>query len=151
MAHFDELFKHLGDYSPDQLAALALNTDHVEVGPPLNTEQPTVKLHHSDLTFQISLPDRGEDAILHIEEIMQESPVYERIIQRGIQQGIEQGARQTTIENTLATLEARFPDVDVNALKPSLEAITDLNRLKALNLNASLVTSFHAFQRKLAT
>ena len=296
MAHFDELFKHLGDYSPNQLAALALNTDHVEVGAPLNTEQPTVKLHHSDLTFQISLPDRGEDAILHIEaqtedsqdkpmplrmlayasflvhqhemnvystvfylrppagqsdpghyaygderigslrftynvirmyelegeayldrgtvgllpftplmnrpsgmtaaawvekciettktapvdrqtrgtllyalsvfgglvhppelfqdraleEIMQESPVYERIIQRGIEQGIEQGARQTTIENTLATLEARFPDVDVNALKPSLEAITDLNRLKALNLNASLVTSFHAFQRKLA-
>jgi len=81
---------------------------------------------------------------------MQESPVYERIIQRGMEQGIEQGARQTTIENTLATLEARFPDVDVNALKPSLEAITDLNRLKALNLNASLVTSFHAFQRKLA-
>ncbi len=293
MAHYDELFKHLGDYSPDQLAALALNTDHVEVGAPLNTEQPTVKLHHSDLTFWISLSDRGEDAILHIEAqtedsqdkpmslrmlayasflvhqhemnvystvfylrppagqsdpgyyaygderigslrftynvirmyelegeayldpeavgllpftplmkppsgmtaavwvercidttkaasvdkqtrgtllyalsvfgglvhppelfqdpvlegIMQESPVYERIIQRGI----EQGARQTTIENTLATLEARFPDVDVNALKPSLEAITDLNRLKALNLNASLVTSFHAFQRKLAT
>lgn len=94
-------------------------------------------------------PELFQDPVL--EEIMQESPVYERIIQRGIEQGIEQGARQTTIENTLATLEARFPDIDVNALKPSLEAITDLNRLKALNLNASLVTSFHAFQRKLAT
>ena len=54
------------------------------------------------------------------------------------------------IETTLAILEARFPDADVNALRPSLEAITDLNRLKALNLNASLVTSFHAFQHKLA-
>ena len=53
MAHFDELFKHLADYSPDQLAALALNTTRVEVGDVLNTEQPTVKIHHSDLTFRI--------------------------------------------------------------------------------------------------
>ena len=36
-----------------------------------------------------------------------------------------------------------------NALAPRLEAITDLNRLKALNLNASLVTSFEAFEAKL--
>ena len=39
----------------------------------LNTEQPTVKLHHSDLTFRVSLPDRGEDAILHIEAQTEES------------------------------------------------------------------------------
>ena len=291
MAHFDELFKHLGGYSPDQLAALALNTTHVKVEAFLSTEQPTVKVHHSDLTFRISLPDRDEEAILHIEaqtedsrekpmplrmlayasflvhqhemnvystvfylhppagqsdpgcyaygdktigslrfkynvirvyelegeayldpdavgllpftplmkspsgmtseawvetciettkvdpvdrqtrgtllyalsvfgglihppeffqdrileEIMQESPVYQSIMQRGI----EQGTRQTMIETTLAILEARFPDTDVDALRPSLEAITDLNRLKTLNLNASLVTTFHAFQSKL--
>ena len=295
MAHFDELFKHLADYSPEQLAALALNTAHVEVGDLLNTEQPTVKVHHSDLTFRISLPDRGEDAILHIEaqtddsrekpmplrmlayasflahqyeinvystvfylrppagqrdpgryeygdeetgglrfkynvirvyelegeayldpgsvgllpftplmqppsgmtseawvetciettkaapvdkqtrgtllyalsvfgglvhppelfqdpvleEIMQESPVYERIIQRGIEQGIERGARQAMIENILAVLKARFTDADVNTLSPRLEAIEDLNRLKQLNLNASLANSFPAFQEHL--
>ena len=67
MAHFDELFKHLGDYAPDKLAALALNTQQVQVQAPLNTEQPTVRIHHSDMTFRISLPDRGENAILHIE------------------------------------------------------------------------------------
>ena len=67
MAHFDELFKHLGEYSPDRLAALALNTDRVIVGGPLNTEQATVRIHHSDMTFSVSLPDRGEEAILHIE------------------------------------------------------------------------------------
>ena len=291
MAHFDELFKHLADYSPEQLAALALNTGRVEVGDFLNTEQPTVKIHHSDLTFRISLPDRGEDAILHIEaqtddsldkpmplrmlayasflahqyemnvystvfylrppagqrdpgryeygdeetgglrfkynvirvyelegedflgpgsvgllpftplmqppsgmtpeawveaciettkaapvdrqtrgtllyalsvfgglvhppelfqdrvleEIMQESPVYERIIQRGI----ERGARQAMIENILAVLKARFTDADVNTLSPRLEAIEDLNRLKQLNLNASLANSFPAFQEGL--
>ncbi len=73
MAHYDELFKHLGEYSPDQLAALALNTEQVRVRDSLNTEQPTVKLHHSDLTFRVSLPDRGEDAILHIEAQTEES------------------------------------------------------------------------------
>ena len=48
MAHFDELFKHLADSSPAELAALALNTPNVEVGAPLNTEQVTVRMHHSD-------------------------------------------------------------------------------------------------------
>ena len=73
MAHYDELFKHLGEYSPDQLAAMALNTEQVRVRDSLNTEQPTVKLHHSDLTFRVSLPDRGEEAILHIEAQTEES------------------------------------------------------------------------------
>ncbi len=76
---------------------------------------------------------------------MQESPVYERIIQRGI----ERGARQAMIENILAVLEARFTDADVNTLSPRLEAIEDLNRLKQLNLNASLANSFPAFQEHL--
>ena len=80
---------------------------------------------------------------------MQESPVYERIIQRGIEQGIERGARQAMIENILAVLKARFPDADVNTLSPRLEAIEDLNRLKQLNLNASLANSFLAFQEGL--
>ena len=303
MAHFDELFKHLADSSPAELAALALNTPNVEVGAPLNTEQVTVRMHHSDMTFQIWLPDKDEDAILHIEAqtdesrekpmplrvlmyssflahqheknvystvfyfrppagqtdsgyyeygdevmgglrlkynvirmyelegesfldpnavgllpftplmrppsgmtsqawvetcieatkaapvdsqtrgtllyalsvfgalvhppelfqdptleaIMQESPVYERVIQRGIEQGIErgieqgieQGARQAMIENILAVLQARFTDADVNALIPRLEAIEDLNRLKQLNLNASLAPSFRAFRHEL--
>lgn len=73
MAHYDELFKHLGEYSPDSFAALALNTEQVRVRDSLNTEQPTVKLHHSDLTFRVSLPDRGEGAILHIEAQTEES------------------------------------------------------------------------------
>ena len=71
MAHFDELFKHLADYAPGPLAALALNTQNVEVGD-LNTESHDSE-HHSDLTFQIRLPDRDEDAILHIEAQTDES------------------------------------------------------------------------------
>ena len=55
MGHYDELFKHLGEYSPDRIAAAALSTEQVIVMDSLNTEQPTVKLHHSDLTFRVSL------------------------------------------------------------------------------------------------
>ena len=94
---------------------------------------------------------------------MQESPFYERVMERGIQQGmergreqgieqgIEQGTRQTTIENTLLVLTTRFPDADVNALKLELEAITDINHLKQVNLNALLASSFREFQQQLNT
>ena len=89
-----------------------------------------------------------------MEEIMQESPFYDYVIQRGIDQGIDLGieqGRQTMIEAILAIVEARFSDADVNALRSNLEAITDLNRLKALSLNASRATSFDAFQGKLTS
>ena len=73
----------------------------------------------------------------------------QRGLQRGIQQGIEQGARRTSIESTLAILNTRFHDADVDTLTPTLEAIEDLNRLKQLNLEASLVENFQAFQERL--
>ena len=65
MANFDELFKDITGRYPYALAALALKTSDVEVGARLNTEHITVRMHHSDMTFHIRLPD--EDAILHIE------------------------------------------------------------------------------------
>ena len=65
MPYYDEVFKHLTEQAPHALAALALRTSDVEVGEKLSTEQPTVKVHHSDLTFRVRL--RNEDAVLHIE------------------------------------------------------------------------------------
>ena len=62
---------------------------------------------------------------------------------------LERGARETTMENIVAVLTARFPQADINALKPTLEAIADLSRLKYLNLNASLAPDFQAFQNEL--
>ena len=92
------------------------------------------------------------------EAVMQESSVYQHLVetaaeeryQQGIEQGIEQGARQTSIESTLTILTRRFPDADVNALKPTLEAIEDLTRLKQLNIEASLAENFQAFQEHLS-
>ena len=305
MPYYDEIFKHVTGKFPYHLARLALKTPELEVGERLNTEHPTIRMHHSDMTFHIRLPD--EEAILHIEAqtddsthkpmplrmlayssllaleheknvystvlyfrppagqsdtglyrygnvqrggvqfqynviriyelegesfldpeavgllpftalmkppadmmpqawvekciettqtvdvdremratllfalslfgslahppeffqdpileaIMQESPFYERVMQRGIAQGIEQGdqqgyergieqgARQMSIENTLAVLTARFPNTDINAMRQSLEAITDINRLKQISLNASLAASFQDFQETL--
>lgn len=289
MPYYDEIFKHVTGEFPYGLAVLALKTSEVEVGDRLNTEQATVRMHHSDMTFHVRLPD--EEAILHIEAqtdnsthkpmplrmlayssflaleheknvystvlyfrppagqrdpgfyrygntqrgggwfqynviriyelegesfldpesvgllpftalmkppadmapqawvekcietaqtvdvgremratllfalslfgslahpseffqdpileaIMQESPFYERVMQRGI----EQGARQMSIENTLAVLKARFSNTDVNALRQRLEAITDINLLKQISLNASLAASFQDFQETL--
>ncbi len=289
MPYYDEIFKHVTAEFPHALAVLALNAPEVEVGDRLATEHTTVRMHHSDMTFHIHLPD--EEAILHIEAqtddsthkpmplrmlayssflaleheknvystvlyfrppagqndpgfytygneqrgggwfqynvvriyelegqdfldpgavgllpftalmkhppdmtpqvwvekciettqaanvdskmqatllfglslfgslvyppelfqdpllegIMQESPFYDLVIQRGI----EQGARQMSIESTLATLNQRFPNANVDALKPILEAIDDLNRLRELNLNASIAESFNAFRERL--
>ncbi len=92
-----------------------------------------------------------------LEAIIQESPFYEYVLERGKEQGmergrvqgIEQGARQTSIESTLAILNERFPTADVSAVRSVLEAMGDLERLKRLNLQASIATSFKAFQEHL--
>ena len=68
--------------------------------------------------------------------------------QRGLEQGIEQGTRRTSIESTLAILNRRFPDTDADTLKPALEAIADINRLKQLNLEAFFIETFHAFREQ---
>ena len=73
----------------------------------------------------------------------------ERYLEQGIQQGIEQGARQTSIESTLAILNQRFPNSEVTKVRSILEAIRDLDRLKHLNLQASIATSLSAFQEHL--
>lgn len=78
-----------------------------------------------------------------LEAIMQESPIYERVIQRGI----EQGERRASIESTLAILTRQFPEAEVDTLKPTLEAIEDINQLKQLNLQASFVETFQEFKQ----
>ena len=65
------------------------------------------------------------------------------------EQGREQGAHQMSIETTLNILAERFSNVDADELRIRLEAITDLNKLKQLNLNAAIAESFNAFQEAL--
>ena len=66
-----------------------------------------------------------------------------------LQQDIAQGERRMSIESTLNVLTERFPSVGVNVLKPRLEAVEELDRLKQLNLNAAIAENFDAFQEAL--
>ena len=79
----------------------------------------------------------------------EEEQLMQSMADHYFEQGREQGARRNSIENTIAILNARFPNADANVLKPTLEAIDDLNRLNALNLSASLANSFRQFQQQL--
>ena len=69
--------------------------------------------------------------------------------EQGIAQGREQGEHQMSIESTLNILTERFSNVDADELRPKLEAITDISRLKQLILNAAIADSFNAFQETL--
>ena len=88
------------------------------------------------------------------EEVNLMQTMAEHYLQQGIEQGIEQGiargARETTIENTLAILTTRFPHADATLLKPMLEAISDLDRLKALPVRALTVPSLQDFQQDIS-
>ncbi len=66
-------------------------------------------------------------------------------IQQGIQQGTEIGARQSTIRNLFAVLEFRFDGRAVQALRPALESIQDLQRLQELHSEALRAENFEAF------
>ena len=89
---------------------------------------------------------------------MQESSVYEHLLQttgeeryqEGIQQGTEQGARQTAIKSLFEVLEFRFDGHAVQALRPALERIQDLQHLEQLHREALRAETFEAFARILA-
>ena len=62
-------------------------------------------------------------------------------------EGIEQGERNGTIESILAFLTSRFQPDAVQALKPTLEGIDDLQQLKELLLATSYAQSIEAFTK----
>ena len=80
-----------------------------------------------------------------LEETMQESSV----IQHFTQQGIEQGKREGTIQAILDVLEVQFQLDDVQTLKPVLENIEELQRLKQLLREAARAGSLEAFKQTL--
>ncbi len=79
----------------------------------------------------------------------EEEKLMQSMAEHYLQQGIERGERRMSIESTLNILTERFSNVDVDALQPKLEAITDLNRLMQLSVNAAIAESFNAFQEAL--
>ena len=92
---------------------------------------------------------------------MQESSVYEHLLQttgeeryqRGLQQGLQQGtelgARQNAIKSLFSVLEFRFDARAVRVLSPALETIHELQRLEQLHQEALRAETFEAFARTL--
>lgn len=87
------------------------------------------------------------------EAVMQESSVYKHLVQTAgeeyYQQGIEQGARQNAIKSLFKVLEFKFDGRAVQALRPALESIQDLQRLEELHDEALRAETFEAFARTL--
>ena len=74
---------------------------------------------------------------------------FEQGIERGLEQGrgqgLEQGRGQGAIEILLGLLEARFQPAAVRNLRPLLERIDDVERLKALAPAAASAESLEMF------
>ena len=88
---------------------------------------------------------------------MQESSVYQHFsettgkehYERGLQQGTELGARKTAIKSLVKVLEFKFDGRAVQALRPALESIEDLQRLEELHDEALRAETFEAFAHTL--
>ena len=85
------------------------------------------------------------------EEMMQESPYYEIVIQRGVERGVQQGARENSINNILSVLTERFPNSDVQPVAEALESIEDLDRLTELLRRAVKTPSIDKYLQGLHT
>ena len=82
-----------------------------------------------------------------LEGPMLESSTYRYILQ----QGIEQGARESTIEGILEALEIQFRESGMQTLKPMLESVEELQRLKDLRRAVLQVNSLDEFKTLLAS
>jgi len=87
------------------------------------------------------------------EGIMQESPFFREHLQeaeqRGLERGLERGQKEGTINSILTLLGDQFQPEAVQALKPTLETIDDLEHLKQLLRAVPRVQSLEAFIQNL--
>lgn len=74
-----------------------------------------------------------------------QSEVVQHFKELGMQEGIEQGARETIIEGILEALEVRFSARGLEQLKPMLESVEGLQRLKELRREALRTYSLETF------
>ena len=79
------------------------------------------------------------------EEMMQESPFIEHLIQKYS----EQGARENSINNIQSVLTERFPQSNLQSVVQSLESILDLEHLTELHRRAVHTPSVEAFLQAL--
>lgn len=83
------------------------------------------------------------------EGIMQESPFFQEYVKEAEERGLERGERKGTINSILTLLGDQFQPEAVQALKPKLETIEDLERLKELLRAVPRTQSLEAFTQNL--
>ena len=69
--------------------------------------------------------------------------------QEGIEHGIELGERKSAVDALMVVLDVRFHDYDVQILKPTFEAITDLQHLEQLLRTAAQASTIDDITRTL--
>ena len=136
----------------DITQALETALQHLEMLQASHTQHHQAILYLASLVYHRRSPAERQTLIQVVDAYtptMEVETMLQSMAEVTYQQGMEQGARRTSIENTLAILNTRFPDADLQVLTPALEAIDDINRLKQLNIEASIVETFHAFKERL--
>ena len=83
------------------------------------------------------------------EGIMQESPFFREHLKEAEERGLERGQKEGTINSILTLLGDQFQPEAVQALKPTLETIDDLERLKQLLRAVPRAQSLEAFTQNL--
>ena len=88
---------------------------------------------------------------------MRNSSIFQRLMQQpltearqeGIERGIELGERKSAVDALMDVLDVRFQDYDVQILKPTFEAITDLQHLEQLLRTAAQASTLDDITRTL--
>jgi hypothetical protein len=105
------------------------------------------------MSYQLAVLSILSSLVYSPEQIKQRIPegtMHEfPLIQHYIEQGREEGERKETVESILTLLGARFHPDAVQLLRPPLESIDDLPRLKELLLAAPYVENFEEFAQTL--
>ncbi len=123
------------------MSSLEWTTHCVELTKELSIDLTTKNNLLVELWVMSGLRHERQDLIETLsEDIVNNSSVYEMIIERGmergmeqgIEQGIEQGAKEGIIESIVVLLDKRFEMNTTPVLSPLLETIDDLQQVKQL-------------------
>jgi AmiR/NasT family two-component response regulator len=85
------------------------------------------------------------------EETMYESSIAQHFAERGRREGIEQGIQQGLMLAVLDVISERFSPNRAEQLKPTLESIQEIARLREILVKASEVETFDKLQQAVDT
>ena len=115
-------------------------------------------VHRHDLLALLSIFGKlGYDESVK-EDMVYESLVFQRYAEKAIKpaveealaRGFEEGERKATIATILSFLETRFQTTSVHSLRPLLETIDDVERLRQLAPAAASAESLETFLEALS-